>query len=358
MIETLDAVRSRPPEPPTQAQRQRPARPGDDLPEVPGEGPAAAVRLGAGAGRRPASLARLAADRGAAGRGRGAGLALVQAEAGRGGAGGGGACWRVVGGTAAVIAVQARANTSSETRTSSWPRPTTGRSSGSTWRLRRSSCSRARSATTWSSRPTSSSRCATSCSGARPTSTASSSELLTAQPDRASREAMANAYFELGELTEKIASKEEALAVHRRALGLRRALLAESPDGPEERVEVADSLEAVGILLTDTGHPVEALAAFEEVNDLLESVHGQGPLQRKVRRGFGGSLLEVGRVQSQSGQRAKALAAFERSRAGLRGPGSRRSRLAPVQNNLALAPSKLGRVEEASRTDRRRPGLV
>ena len=40
VIETLDAVRSSPPEPPTRAQRQGPPRPGDDLPEVPGEGPA------------------------------------------------------------------------------------------------------------------------------------------------------------------------------------------------------------------------------------------------------------------------------------------------------------------------------
>ena len=42
------------------AARAQPAgrpRPGDDLPEVPGEGPAAAVRLGRGAGRRPGALA-------------------------------------------------------------------------------------------------------------------------------------------------------------------------------------------------------------------------------------------------------------------------------------------------------------
>ena len=55
VIETLDAVRNRPPEPPHEAQRQGPARPGDDLPEVPGEGPAPAVRVGPGAGRRPAT---------------------------------------------------------------------------------------------------------------------------------------------------------------------------------------------------------------------------------------------------------------------------------------------------------------
>ena len=46
---------ARPPEPPTQAQRPGAARPGDDLPEVPGEGPAAALPDGPGAGRRPAA---------------------------------------------------------------------------------------------------------------------------------------------------------------------------------------------------------------------------------------------------------------------------------------------------------------
>ena len=42
------------------------ARPGDDLPEVPGEGPRPAVRPGRGPGRRPASLPRGRADPGAA----------------------------------------------------------------------------------------------------------------------------------------------------------------------------------------------------------------------------------------------------------------------------------------------------
>ena len=82
VVETLDAVRNRPPEPPSEAQRRGPARPGDDLPEVPGEGPASTLRNGPGAGRRPAGLAGEPPDRGAAGRHRRAGLALVQTAAG------------------------------------------------------------------------------------------------------------------------------------------------------------------------------------------------------------------------------------------------------------------------------------
>ena len=82
---------SRPPEPP-RGQPAVPARPGGDLPEVPGEGPAAAVRVGRGAGRRPGPLAGRRADRGAAGgprRGSGCGAGEPVAGRAAGGRGGG-----------------------------------------------------------------------------------------------------------------------------------------------------------------------------------------------------------------------------------------------------------------------------
>ena len=120
------------------------------------------------------------------------------------------------------------------------------RSSGSTWRWRRSSCSTARSATTCCSRTSSSSRCATSCSAARPTSTASSKGCSKDQPDRASRAALGKAYSELGELTAKIGDKPAALAAHRKALAVRRELASEPAADAEARGDVARSLLAVG----------------------------------------------------------------------------------------------------------------
>ena len=60
------------------------ARPGDDLPEVPGEGAGAALRRLPGAGRRPAPLARRRADLGPAHHAAGAGHPLVPAPS-RGG---------------------------------------------------------------------------------------------------------------------------------------------------------------------------------------------------------------------------------------------------------------------------------
>ena len=56
------------------------ARPGDDLPEVPGEGAGAAVRHGGGAGGGPAAVPCGRADPGAADRRAGAALAVVPAH--------------------------------------------------------------------------------------------------------------------------------------------------------------------------------------------------------------------------------------------------------------------------------------
>ena len=60
--------------------------------------------------------------------------------------------------------------------------------------------------------------------------------------DPASRAALGRAYFELGELTDQIGSKEEALAIHRKALAIRRALAATAGANVETRLDVARSL--------------------------------------------------------------------------------------------------------------------
>ena len=78
VVDTLDQGQGAAPRAAPQAQREGAAGPGGDLPEVPGEGPAAAVRQRPGAGRRPAGLAGGPADRGAAGGCAGAGGEVVR----------------------------------------------------------------------------------------------------------------------------------------------------------------------------------------------------------------------------------------------------------------------------------------
>ena len=81
-MDTVLQVVSDEPVPPRRLNRVDSARPGDDLPEVPGEGAPAAVRLGAGAGRGPGSVPGGRADRGAAGGTGRAGGEVGKAKAG------------------------------------------------------------------------------------------------------------------------------------------------------------------------------------------------------------------------------------------------------------------------------------
>ena len=81
-VEMLTRVREQSPEPPRKWNPVVPRRPGSHLPEVPRKGPDAPLHQRPSPGRRPAGLARRAADRGATGRSGGAGLELVQTTAG------------------------------------------------------------------------------------------------------------------------------------------------------------------------------------------------------------------------------------------------------------------------------------
>ena len=68
--------------------------------------------------------------------------------------------------------------------------------------------------------------------------------LLQGQTDRPSRAILAQSYFELGDLTDKIGIKPEALAVHRKALAIRRELAARPEADADAKLDLARSLNA------------------------------------------------------------------------------------------------------------------
>jgi tetratricopeptide (TPR) repeat protein len=143
-------------------------------------------------------------------------------------------------------------------------------------------------------------------------------KLLEGQTDAKSRKALAAAYFELGELTDKIGDKTEALAVHRQALALRRELAAEEGADVETRLDVARSLHAVGGLLRGAGKPAEALSAFQEERDLAAALEAESPTDN-VRaqlalghNGVGGVLDATGKPDEALDAYRKALAIYER----------------------------------------------
>ena len=87
--------------------------------------------------------------------------------------------------------------------------------------------------------------------------------LLGGQADRESRLALARAYYEVGELTSQLDSKKDSLAMHQRALALFEDLAREAPADAEPRGEVERSYAAIALLLSSLGQRADALAAIE-----------------------------------------------------------------------------------------------
>jgi tetratricopeptide (TPR) repeat protein/tRNA A-37 threonylcarbamoyl transferase component Bud32 len=100
--------------------------------------------------------------------------------------------------------------------------------------------------------------------------------LLEGQTDAESRRLLADGYFQLGDLDAKIGETPEALRVHREALAIRRELAAAGPT-PAARLEVARSLNAIGVLLKETGDRPGALAVLREQRELAAAVVAESP---------------------------------------------------------------------------------
>jgi serine/threonine protein kinase/tetratricopeptide (TPR) repeat protein len=137
-------------------------------------------------------------------------------------------------------------------------------------------------------------------------------KLLAGKTDAKSRKLLAEGYFQLGELTEKIGEKKEALAVQRKALALRRELAAAPGADVETRLDVARSLKAVGSLLHSTGDPAGALTAFEEQRDRAAALEAEAPTDA-VRTQLAKGHHNIGWVLSATGKPAEALPEYQQA---------------------------------------------
>jgi serine/threonine-protein kinase len=182
-------------------------------------------------------------------------------------------------------------------------------------------------------------------------------ENLASRGDRASRADLGRAYFELGSLTEMIGSKEEALAVHRRALALREALAAEPGADADARLDVATSLLAEGNVLFAAEKWAEARASYERARDLHAALTREDPADARFQRGLAKCHTSLGVLEKNLGKHREAQADFEAARAIYQGlidahPDSDPDRgdLARSFVNLSGARFQLGKLGEALAT--------
>ena len=185
-------------------------------------------------------------------------------------------------------------------------------------------------------------------------------KLLQGQTDRASRAILAQSYFELGELTEKIGIRPEALAVHRKALAIRREL-ATGPDADAAaKLDLARSLNVAGVLSHYTGDSAGALWPSRRPATGLR--HWPTPRRRPdaARDVFGISDFRIGWLQSLTGKPAEGLESYRRALAIQRkladdNPAVTefRSRLADSYHNIGVVQSQTGQTAEALDSFRR-----
>jgi tetratricopeptide (TPR) repeat protein len=137
--------------------------------------------------------------------------------------------------------------------------------------------------------------------------------LLANESDAKSRKALADGYYQLAGLTERIGDQKAALAVYRQALAIRRELAALPEAGTDAQLDVAVAVRAVGRMLYATGDNAEALRAFEEARNLAAAVEAEAPTDA-VRQTLAHSHVSIGTLLRHTGKPVEALAAYEKGR--------------------------------------------
>jgi serine/threonine-protein kinase len=138
--------------------------------------------------------------------------------------------------------------------------------------------------------------------------------LLASQADWPSRAALAEAYDELADLTDKIGSKPEALAVRRKALAVHRELVSANGADVAARAAVARGWIKVGDLQQATGYPVGALASYEEAQRLAENLLVNADANDPQQAILALVHHRIGWLLQQTGKSDEALVAYARAR--------------------------------------------
>jgi serine/threonine-protein kinase len=101
--------------------------------------------------------------------------------------------------------------------------------------------------------------------------------LLGKETDPASRRALAQAEYEVADLTNTVGRKEAALAAYRRVLAAQEDLAADPRAGAEPKADVGRSLTAIASLLEGIGKTDEAVATYRKADGLLAAATGPAP---------------------------------------------------------------------------------
>jgi serine/threonine-protein kinase len=139
--------------------------------------------------------------------------------------------------------------------------------------------------------------------------------LLGKESDPASRRALAQATFEVAELTARVGRKEAALAAHRQVLADREALARELGSDADTQADVALSLMGVGRLLAETGRADDGLAAYTRARAVLQELADEHPAIAPYRDALARTSHYTGDLHWSVGRYADAARSHGEARA-------------------------------------------
>jgi serine/threonine protein kinase len=129
------------------------------------------------------------------------------------------------------------------------------------------------------------------------------------RPESLSR--LASASFGLGQLTNEIGDKQDALIAVRESLAIFQKLADANPTVTQFQNELGRSHYNTGILLSDTGRPAEALQAYESALLIHKKLVEANPTVTEFQSDLAASHNNLGILLSATGQPAEALKAYE-----------------------------------------------
>ena len=138
--------------------------------------------------------------------------------------------------------------------------------------------------------------------------------LLRDQPDRGSREAMAAVYFELGELTKRIGDKAAAVAAHSKGLAIAEEMVEKNPAITDFRSILARGNLNAGVLHAQMGQTIEALESYRRAATLQERLVEENPTSNELQRMLAITYLNLGNLQYEGGKLGAALETYRRGR--------------------------------------------
>ena len=122
---------------------------------------------------------------------------------------------------------------------------------------------------------------------------------------------LAQASFDLGNLTDEIGDKQDALIAYRESLAIRQKLADANPAVIEFQSDLADSHNNIGILLRDTGKPAEAMKAYESALAIRQKLADANPTVTEFQSDLADSHNNIGNLLSDTGKPAEAMKAYE-----------------------------------------------